>query len=228
MAPLIELKNVTRCYDAGRTVGLAGVNLRIDAGETVAVIGPSGSGKSTLANMICGLDSPNAGEVWFDARPVRNAAAWCALRGSRIGIVFQHFHLLGMLTAAENIEAALVPAGIAAMTRRDAARQLLEAVGLAHHAARLPADMSGGERQRVAIARAIAGGRDVLVCDEPTGSLDQVSSLRMIELLADICRIAPKTVILITHNPAVAEFCRRKIEIVDGQIVNDTRRIIAA
>ncbi len=220
-APLIELRDVRRTFDGGRITGLAGVSTAIRHHESVAVMGPSGSGKSTLVNAICGLDPPTSGSVYFESEPVTDNRAWARLRARRIGIVFQQFNLLPTLTARENVEAASLDAVPQAGARRAAALQLMERVGIPHCADRRPAELSGGERQRVAIARAIAGGRDVLVCDEPTGSLDQAASRQVLDLLLDLHRVSRVALVIVTHDPGVAKLCTRRITLIDGRIVKD-------
>jgi putative ABC transport system ATP-binding protein len=222
-APLIELRDVRRSFDGGRITGLAGVSTAFRHHEAVAVMGPSGSGKSTLVNAVCGLDPPNSGSVHFEGEPIAGNRAWARLRAHRIGIVFQQFNLLPTLTARENVEAASLDAFPQAAKRRTAAAELLERVGIPHCADRRPSELSGGERQRVAIARAIAGGRDVLVCDEPTGSLDQASSRQVLHLLLELHRSSHVALVIVTHDPAVATLCTRQITLIDGRIVKDQR-----
>jgi putative ABC transport system ATP-binding protein len=222
-APLIELRDVRRTFEGGRITGLAGVSAEFRHHESVAVMGPSGSGKSTLVNAICGLDPPTSGSVLFEGARMGDNRAWARLRARRIGIVFQQFNLLPTLTACENVEAASLDALPRSGVRRAAAAQLLERVGVAHCADRRPAELSGGERQRVAIARALAGGRDVLVCDEPTGSLDQAASRQVLDLLLELHRTSRIALLIVTHDPGVAKLCTRRITLIDGRIMTDHR-----
>ena len=213
MTPLIELRDVRKEY-GGRAV-LAGVNLKVLPGDTVAVMGPSGSGKSTLLNIIGALDRPTSGQAFFDSADISglDAAAVAAYRANNIGFVFQEHHLLPQLTAVENV---LLPT-LAAHKHGSAERalELLDRVGVAHRADAFPWQMSGGERQRTAIARALMNGPRLLLCDEPTGNLDRDTGASIIALLLDVVAEARGTdggmaAIMVTHNPDhAARFARR-------------------
>jgi ABC-type lipoprotein export system ATPase subunit len=216
---LVELNHVRREFDGGRIVALADVSLAIEPGETLAIVGPSGSGKSTLLNMLCGLDHPSAGEVKFEGRPVTRRTDWTRIRARDVGIVFQSSSLLPDLTARENIEVAIsenVPEG----ERR--ALDLLSAVGLAGRADQMPPQLSGGERQRVAIARALINRPRLVLADEPTGSLDQAEGKRVLDLLMKVVHSKGASLVVITHEAAVAAACGRRIVIVDGRVVSDS------
>ncbi len=224
MPHLVELNHCHRVYDNGRIVALNDVSFSVARGEFIAITGPSGSGKSTLLDLLCGLEEPSAGDVVFDGAIVRDRADWARIRAARIGFVFQSFCLIPSLTAAENIELAMLWQGISAHARRDRVAELLERLGLGARGRQHPMQLSGGERQRVAIARALANSPELIVADEPTGSLDSRSSADIIGLLEDLQRDGAITVVIVTHDRAIAERCDRRVELVDGRIVSDVRR----
>jgi putative ABC transport system ATP-binding protein len=228
MPPLIALDHVRREFDGSRIIAIDDVSLSIGRGETVAIVGPSGSGKSTLLNLICGLDQPTRGDIRFDGVPVRGKAAWAAIRAKRIGIVFQSFCLINQLSARENIEVALLGGKGDAAVRREHAMALLRRVGLEARAGQRPPQLSGGERQRVAIARALANDPDLLVADEPTGSLDRKSGQSIMEIMAELQHRTGTALLVVTHDPAVAALCARQLEIIDGRIAHETTRPVAA
>lgn len=222
--PLIRLRNLSRRYRAGGTeVGaLKRVTLEIRSGEFVAIMGPSGSGKTTLMNIVGCLDRPTSGEYFYDGRPVQAAGAdeRARLRREAFGFVFQNYNLLGMATARENVEIPAIYAGAGKRGRLKRATKLLSRLGLARRIGHQPAELSGGEQQRVAIARALMNGGQVILADEPTGSLDSRNGreiMAQLESLADRGR----TVIVVTHDPAVAAHARRRIELLDGRVVAD-------
>ena len=224
MPHLVELRNCRRDYDNGRIVALDDVSFTVARGDFIAITGPSGSGKSTLLDILCGLEEPSAGEVLYDGRPVRGRAAWARLRAARIGFVFQSFHLIPALTVAENIEIAMLWQGVGARGRARRVSELLDRLGLGDRRAQHPMQLSGGERQRVAVARALANRPELIVADEPTGSLDSRSGADIINLLEDLRRTAAITIVLVTHDRAIAERCARRVELVDGRIASDTAR----
>jgi putative ABC transport system ATP-binding protein len=194
---------------------LRDVDLTIEKGEFVVLLGVSGSGKTTLLNLIGALDRPTSGEVTVDGQLISsaNARERTAFRRAKIGFVFQFYNLLPTLVAAENVEAALE---ILPLSRREVgerARRYLEAVGLGDKLEKLPAQLSGGEQQRVAIARALAKEPSLLLADEPTGNLDEETGLSIIHLMRDLHRLHQTTVILVTHNPRLAEFADRVLRI---------------
>ena len=220
--PLIELRGVEKSYRTGTVEyrALRGVDLTIEAGEMVAVVGPSGSGKSTVLNMITGIDRPTAGTVTVDGRRIdqmteEELAVW---RGARVGVVFQFFQLLPTLTALEN---AMLPLDFSrAVPRRErpeVARRNLELVGLADKAGNLPFELSGGQQQRVAIARALAADPPLLVGDEPTGNLDSGTAVEMFDLLERL-NARGSTVLYVTHDRDLAARARRTITIRDGLV----------
>ncbi len=223
MSQLVELRNCRRDYDNGRIIALDDVSFSVARGDFIAITGPSGSGKSTLLDVLCGLEEPSAGEVLFDGEIVRGRTDWARIRSERIGFVFQSFYLIPSLTVAENIELAMLWQGVSARDRRDRVAELLERLGLGQRGRQHPLQLSGGERQRVAIARALANRPELIVADEPTGSLDSRSSADIIGLLEDLQRNNAITVVIVTHDRAIAERCDRRVELVDGRIVSDRR-----
>ena len=210
----------------GRQVypALRGVTLAFHAGEFAAIVGPSGSGKSTILNMITGIDRPTRGEIIVGNRPIHRLSenALARWRGANVGIVFQFFQLLPTLTALENV---LLPMDFLGRTgaRRPRALALLRRVGLADHADHLPSELSGGEQQRVAIARALANDPPILIADEPTGNLDSATGDLVFRLLGELGRQG-KSVIFVTHDPALAELAERVVHVQDGRVVSDSRR----
>ncbi|AMD86822.1 ABC transporter ATP-binding protein [Actinomyces radicidentis] len=223
MSSILSLRDVHRTYGEPPVAACAGVSLEVDYGEFVAVVGPSGSGKSTLLNLIGTLDRPSSGTVEIDGVDVGSLsdARLSALRASRIGFVFQQFHLADGVNAVDNVADGLLYNGIPRSERRRRARAALERVGLAHRLDHRPHQMSGGERQRVAIARAVVGDPPLLLADEPTGNLDSTSGASIVELLHELHRQGT-TVIVITHDNELAAQLPRQIAIRDGRIVGDS------
>lgn len=221
---MIELVGVTRRFDVGGRPlwALKGIDLVIRDGEYVSIMGPSGSGKSTLLNIVGCLDRPTSGQYRLDGREVSELgeAVLSRIRGRRIGFVFQMFHLVPRLTAAENVELPMIFAGI---ERRERARRVAEAlasVGLADRAHHRPDQLSGGERQRVAIARAVVMRPSILLADEPTGNLDTVAGREIIDLLERM-HAQGLTLIVVTHDPAVGERAERRLRMRDGLLFED-------
>jgi len=204
---------------------LKNVSLRIDAGEYAAIVGPSGSGKSTLLNLLGCLDSPTNGEYFLDGIPTHTLddAKLAEVRNRKIGFVFQSFNLLPRMTAVANVALPLVYTGETRRDRRRIAEATLDRVGLAHRREHRPSELSGGERQRVAIARALVTRPSILLADEPTGNLDQKVGAGIIEMFEDLHRSGGMTLIVITHDMAVAGRCPRRIRLVDGEVVEDRR-----
>jgi putative ABC transport system ATP-binding protein len=221
--PMIDARDLTRVWGRGRSAQTAvdRVDLRVEPGELVAIVGPSGSGKSTLGSLLAGIDRPTSGSLVVGGARIDRLRddALARWRGRHVGIVFQDFHLLPTLTATENVELALQLTG-RLRRRRAAARAALAAVGLADRANRLPSQLSGGEQQRVGIARALAVDPVLLVADEPTGSLDQRSGHAVFSSLLDI-RCRGTTVVLITHDGQLARSADRIVTLVDGRVVSD-------
>ena len=226
--PLIRLRGVTRHYGQGQALvrALDGVDLDIEAGEFVAVMGPSGSGKSTVMNLIGCLDMPTSGEYLFRGvhveRLTRDQRA--RLRRRHLGFVFQGFNLLARTSALENVELPLLYRGEPTARRHAAARAARASVGLQGREHHPPGELSGGQQPRVAIARAIVTQPTVLLADEPTGNLDTQRSREIMELLAALNRERGITVLMVTHEPDMALYARRTVRFVDGRIAEDRRR----
>jgi putative ABC transport system ATP-binding protein len=226
--PLIALRGVSRSYDGGAIAALRSIDLQIEAGDCVAIVGASGSGKSSLVNLLCGIDHASAGSVLWQGRVLRTQREWARLRRLDIGIVFQEFNLIPTLTALENVEIALFGRGLPARQRVTRAALVLGRVGLEHRVDNRVTTLSGGERQRVAIARAIVNQPKLLLADEPTGNLDSVSAANVAEIIFRLHRDSGMTVVLVTHDDALAARCPRRVRIRDGVIVEDVREAIAA
>ncbi len=221
--PMVELTQLRKEYrlDGEAIEVLGGVDLRIRAGEVVALRGPSGSGKSTLLNILGCLDRPSSGRYVLGGRDVsalsRVAQAWVRLHF--IGFVFQSFNLIARASAVENVALPLYYAGVPRKRREELAGDLLEQVGLSNRATHLPSQLSGGQCQRVALARALACGPRLLLADEPTGALDSHSGAEVLDLLLRLQRRQRLTVVLVTHDPAVAAVADRQVRLLDGHVV---------
>jgi putative ABC transport system ATP-binding protein len=222
--PVIELQGLFRTYrtGAGDVQALRPIDLRIHAGEFVAIMGPSGSGKTTFMNLIGCLDSPSGGIYRLSGQPVHQLSgnALAALRNRRIGFVFQQFNLLGRASALDNVAMPLVYAGTGKRERLERARRALDDVGLSDRQHHTPAQLSGGQQQRVAIARALINDPQIVLADEPTGALDSQTSLEVMALLQSINRRG-QTVLFVTHEADVAAFANRVILFRDGQLQDD-------
>jgi putative ABC transport system ATP-binding protein len=207
----------------GAVEALRGVTLCVEPGELVGIMGPSGSGKSTLLQIMGTLDRPTSGSVVVDGFDAATAseAELAALRARRIGFIFQRFFLLDAASALENVSDGLLYMGVEAEERRDRAAEALEQVGLGHRISASPSTLSGGERQRVAIARALVAGPAIILADEPTGNLDSHTSEEIIELLREL-NTASSTIVVVTHDPEVAEAMPRVISMRDGEIERDS------
>ncbi len=221
---MIELSHVERIYQVGdeQVHALRDVDLGIESGEYVAIMGPSGSGKSTLLNILGALDRPTAGTYRLDGVDVGALGEdqLPAIRRHKIGFVFQSFHLVARLTATQNVELPMVFAGTARRERSERVARALDAVGLSPRASHRPDQLSGGERQRVAIARAIVLGPKILLADEPTGNLDSGSGGEVVRLLERM-NSEGLTLIVVTHDPAIGSRSRRRIRLADGRVVED-------
>ena len=226
-ATMIGLDHVAKQFAGKRdVVALDDVSLAIDRGEMVSIIGPSGSGKSTLLNLVGGLDRPTRGTVTIDGQRLGGLDddGLTRVRRDKIGFIFQFFNLLPTLTCLENVG---LPLHLRSWPRRKVearARELLELVQLGHRLQHLPEELSGGERQRVAIARALSVYPPILLADEPTGNLDTHTGADILALIRDLHARLHSTVVIVTHDMAVAESCQRTIALRDGRIVSDVRR----
>jgi len=225
-APLIELRRVSKVYGSGLAAmaALRGIDLRIDQGEFVAIMGPSGSGKSTCMNILGCLDTPSGGEYFFEGVAVGGMSRdqRALLRRHYLGFVFQGYNLLKRTSALENVELPLVYRGVHRTERRRRAEEALGAVGLHGWEEHTPGELSGGQQQRVAIARAIVTEPRVLLADEPTGNLDTARSHEVMELLTSFNRERNLTVLMVTHEADMAAYSRRQVHFLDGLIVPPT------
>ena len=223
--PLIKLENVWKIYQLGKVefTVLKEMNLEINRGSFVSIIGPSGSGKSTLLNIIGCLDIPTKGKIFLDGQDIQKLSEdeLAKIRGKKIGFVFQQFNLLPNLTAIENVVLPMVFQKIPEEKRFGRAKKLLEMVGLGERIFHKPAELSGGEQQRVAIARALANNPEMLITDEPTGNLDSKSGEMIMEILKELYQKGERTIIVVTHDLQIASFSKEIVHIKDGQIVSD-------
>ena len=226
---LIELVDITKSYPLGDgdLQILKGINLQIEMGEFVAIMGPSGSGKSTLMNILGCLDKPSSGTYSLDGRRVDGLSSdeLAEIRNQKIGFVFQGFNLLSRTTALENVELPMVYANLSAVERRKRAETALEKVGLKERLHHQPNQLSGGQQQRVAIARAIVNNAPIIFADEPTGNLDTKMSVEIMKLFRELNEESERTIILVTHEEDIARYAKRIIKIVDGEIHSDIRNV---
>lgn len=220
---LLQTKGLKKFYKLGKNNlvnALNGVDLVINKGEMVAVMGPSGSGKSTLLNMLGALDKPSSGEVVIDGEKISKMSErkLSFLRNQKIGFIFQNYDLIPTLTALENVMLPLKYAGVKKSISRTKASQELERVGLLDREKHLPSELSGGQQQRVAIARALVNKPDIILADEPTGNLDTKSGKEIVDMMIKLNKEHKQTFIIVTHNPDIAKICNRIIKVVDGVV----------
>lgn len=224
MAQIIETRGLTKVYGAnGNAVhALRGIDLRVDQGEFIALIGPSGSGKSTLMAILGCLDRPTEGRYVLDGREVQGLSGTelARIRNAKVGFVFQSYNLLPRATVLRNVELPMLYGGLGRKERRERALALLEQVGLGDKIAKLPGELSGGQKQRVSIARALANRPALLLADEPTGALDSHTGAEIIELFRDLNRRG-NTVLLVTHDLGIASQAGRRVEIRDGLVAGE-------
>ena len=229
-APMLELRHISKIYgaDEARVVALDDVSLSVSKGEFIAVMGPSGSGKSTAMNILGCLDTPTSGEYLLFGAEVsgmdRDQRA--LLRRHFLGFIFQGFNLLARTTALENVELPLIYQGVSGADRRDRAMEALAKVGLEGRAGHRPSELSGGQQQRVAIARAIVTKPGLILADEPTGNLDSERGREIMELLTQLNRDEGLSVLMVTHEPDMADYASRVVTFIDGRIQSDVRKAV--
>lgn len=224
---LIKLTNINKSYRNGdqELRVLKDIDLEVEEGEFLAIMGPSGSGKSTLMNIIGLLDRSSSGNYWLEGKEVSQLTEkkLASVRNDQIGFVFQQFFLLSKLNALQNVELPLIYAGVPSAKRKKLAKQYLEKVELAERMTHLPSELSGGQKQRVAIARALVNTPAIILADEPTGALDTKTGQQIMELLIELNNEG-KTIIMVTHEPEIAAYAKRTIVLRDGVITEDRRR----
>ena len=232
MVPLIRIRNLYRVYHMGeeKVYALRGVNLDIQKEEILCLLGTSGSGKSTLLNMMAGLDRPSKGEIIINDKihmEKLSEEKLTKFRQLNVGFVFQSYNLIPTLTATENVSLGLIFKGVKKQEREEKARAILERVGLGNRLDHKPSEMSGGQQQRVSIARAFVDAPPILFADEPTGNLDTITSVEIMEMMCDLAKEHKQTLIIVTHDLETAVYANRIVELRDGKIVRDeTQQII--
>ena len=222
---LIEVKHAIKTYATGEAAfnALNDISLSIEKGEFVAIMGASGSGKSTFMNMLGTLDKPNSGSYHLDGIDVLNldSDSLSEIRNTKLGFVFQGFNLISRTSAIDNVELPMIYKGIDEETRHQRAKEALKIVGLEKRENHMPNQMSGGQQQRVAIARAIVNDAPLILADEPTGNLDTKTSIEVMEFFCKLNEVHGKTIVLVTHEPDIAEYCKRVVKFKDGNIISD-------
>ena len=223
--PLIKLENVWKIYQLGKVelTVLRGINLEIHPGAFVTIMGPSGSGKSTLMHIVGCLDVPTKGKVFLEKQDIMELSEddLAQIRGRRIGFVFQQFNLLHSLNALENVMLPMIFQGVPENKRRERAKELLVSLDLGKRIYHRPFELSGGERQRVAIARALSNNPEIIIADEPTGNLDSTTGKMIMKILINLHKKEKKTIVVVTHDPHIAEYTEEVINIMDGQIISN-------
>ncbi len=226
---LIDIKNVIKTYGEADSIfnALDDVSLTVEIGEFVAIMGASGSGKSTFMNTLGCLDKPTSGTYFLDGIDVLNLKSdkLSQIRNSKLGFVFQGFNLISRTTALENVELPMIYKGISAEIRKEKALQALKIVGLEGREFHMPNQISGGQQQRVAIARAIVNDAPIILADEPTGNLDTKTSVEVMKFFVNLNENYKKTIVLVTHEPDIAEFCKRVVRFQDGKIISDEVKV---
>jgi ABC-type lipoprotein export system ATPase subunit len=220
---LLEAKALTRDFDEGQVKALRGVDLTIKEGEFIAIVGPSGCGKSTLLQLLGALDRPTSGTLLYRGQSLPDLPNPAAYRAHEVGFIFQAFHLLPTFTAVENVQIPMFETHRSASQRRDRAVELVKLVGLEPRLDHFPSKLSGGERQRVAIARSLANEPSLLLADEPTGNLDSENAHAILDLIIRLQQDQGRTMVLVTHDPTIAERAQRILRMKDGRIVSDDK-----
>jgi putative ABC transport system ATP-binding protein len=222
---LIKLEDVWKIYQLGEIElpVLKGINLEIAPGSFVVILGPSGSGKSTMLNMVGCLDLPTRGKVFLDGNDISKMSEdeLAQIRGRKIGFVFQQFNLLPNLTALENVMMPMIFQGKAESERTERAKVLLASLGLEERIVHRPVELSGGEQQRIAIARALSNNPEIIVADEPTGNLDSTTGKKIMEILINLHKEEGKTIVVVTHDPTIANYSNQIVHLKDGQIASN-------
>jgi putative ABC transport system ATP-binding protein len=222
ISKIIELKDIQKTYRIGESeyAVLKGIDLQIEEGEFIALMGPSGSGKSTLMNIVGCLDRPSSGHFLLLRQDISQTSddELARIRREELGFIFQTFNLIGRISVLKNVEVPMMLSGVSREKRKDRALRLLESVGIAHRSNFSPQNISGGERQRVAIARALANDPKIIIADEPTGNLDLKNSNDVMKILSNLNQEG-RTIIMVTHNPEITENCSRVIRLRDGRIL---------
>ncbi|MEO3791035.1 ABC transporter ATP-binding protein [Nonomuraea sp. B10E15] len=226
MSAVLKTVNLVKIYQDGAipVPAVRGVDLQVEPGEFVAIMGPSGSGKSTLVHMLGGLDARTSGEIWLDGKRVDtlSESAWALLRRKKVGFVFQFFNLVANMTVGDNVELPALLAGVSPKVARERRESLLGALDLTDRADAAPAQLSGGEQQRVALARALANQPTLLLADEPTGNLDSRNTRDVLRLLGKVHKEG-QSIVMVTHDARVAALADRVVSLFDGEIVDDGR-----